>query len=113
MVAKQSPEIRSAVDTLYELSANPDVRAQYEAREKAWRDHKAEMDWVYDDGLEKGRAEGLESGLEKGRAEGREALLETARNALAEGLPLHVVQKITGLDEKTIKSLHEESRSSR
>jgi hypothetical protein len=28
-------------------------------------------------------------------------------------LPLHVVQKITGLDEKTIKSLHEENRSSR
>jgi predicted transposase YdaD len=55
------------------------------------------------------RAEGFESGLEKGR----EALLETARNALAEGFPLHVVQKITGLDEKTIKSLHEQNRSFR
>jgi predicted transposase YdaD len=45
--------------------------------------------------------------LEKGRAENRE---ETVRNALAEGLPLHVIQKITGLDIETIKSLREKNR---
>ena len=57
-------------------------------------------------GRAEGRAEGFESGLEKGR----EALLETARNALAKGLPVGLIQEITGLDEKTIKSLHEENR---
>jgi hypothetical protein len=39
---------------------------------------------------------------EEGREEGRE---ETARNALAEGLPVEIIQKITGLDIGTIKSL--------
>ncbi|MDR0655202.1 MAG: Rpn family recombination-promoting nuclease/putative transposase [Treponema sp.] len=39
---------------------------------------------------------------EEGREEGRE---ETARNALAEGLPVEIIQKITGLDFETIKSL--------
>jgi hypothetical protein len=36
--------------------------------------------------------------LEKGRE-------ETARNALAEGLPLQTVQKITGLDMETLKNI--------
>jgi hypothetical protein len=39
---------------------------------------------------------------EEGREEGRE---ETARNALAEGLPVEIIQKITGLDFETIRSL--------
>jgi hypothetical protein len=39
---------------------------------------------------------------EEGREEGRE---ETAKNALAEGLPVEIIHKITGLDFETIKSL--------
>jgi hypothetical protein len=39
---------------------------------------------------------------EEGREEGRE---ETARNALAEGLPVEIIQKITGLDLEAIRSL--------
>jgi predicted transposase YdaD len=39
---------------------------------------------------------------EKGREKGRE---EIARNALAEGASIEFVQKITGLDMETVKSL--------
>jgi hypothetical protein len=39
---------------------------------------------------------------EEGREEGRE---ETARNALAEGLPVEIIQKITGLDIETIRHI--------
>jgi predicted transposase/invertase (TIGR01784 family) len=39
-----------------------------------------------------------EEGMEKGRE-------ETARNALAQGLSIEIVQKITGLDMETVKSL--------
>jgi predicted transposase YdaD len=39
-----------------------------------------------------------EEGMEKGRE-------ETARNALAQGLSIEIVQKITGLNMDTIKSL--------
>jgi hypothetical protein len=38
MVAVQNPEIRKAADTLYELSVDEKVRAEYEMRQKAWRD---------------------------------------------------------------------------
>jgi predicted transposase/invertase (TIGR01784 family) len=104
MIAKQSPEIRNAVDTLYELSANPDVRAQYEAREKAWRDRMAEIDWAYDDGIEKG----LEKGLERGRAEGREAGRAEEREEIANklknmGLPPEQISAATGLPPETLE----------
>lgn len=39
---------------------------------------------------------------EEGRMEGE---MEVAKNALTEGLPVEVIQKITGLDTETIKSL--------
>jgi hypothetical protein len=55
-----------------------------------------------EEGLTEGRERGLTEGLEKGLTEGRETI---ARNALAEGLPVDLIQKITGLDFETIKSL--------
>jgi hypothetical protein len=48
------------------------------------------------------REAGLEAGLEKGMEKGRE---EIARNALAEGLPVEVIRKITGLDLETLTQL--------
>jgi predicted transposase YdaD len=47
----------------------------------------------------------MEKGLAKGREQLKQAQEETARNALAEGLPLQTVQKITGLDMETLKNL--------
>jgi predicted transposase/invertase (TIGR01784 family) len=94
MVASRSPEIRQAVNTLYGLSADAVVRAEYEQRMKAWRDRKAAMDGSWEDGKEEGREEGIQKGKE-----------ETARNALAEGLPLKVICTITGLTEQQIKEL--------
>lgn len=36
MIAQKNPEIRKAVDTLYELSADPAVRAEYEHHKASW-----------------------------------------------------------------------------
>jgi len=55
-------------------------------------------EWNLDDAKQVWYEEGMEKGLEKGRE-------EIARNALAEGLSMEIVQKITGLDIDTIKSL--------
>jgi len=52
MVAEKNPEIRKAVETLYELSADEKVRAEYEMRQKAWRDRMS--------GLEDAKQEGME-----------------------------------------------------
>jgi hypothetical protein len=44
------------------------------------------------------REEGLEAGIEKG-------IEKTARNALREGFSVEFVQKITGLDTRTLAGL--------
>ena len=59
-----------------------------------------------EDGWEEGRAEGLEEGWEGGKAEGwGKGLAAVARNALAQGLSVDVIQTITGLDAETIKRI--------
>ena len=67
-------------------------------------EHKYEMDLqsekVY--AREEGLAEGLAKGLSKGRRQEKE---DMARNALAEGFSVEVVQKITGLDPATVARL--------
>ena len=89
-VAATNPEIRKAVDILYEISADEKVRAEYNARQKAWMDRQSQFDGYF----KKGKAEG--------KAEGK---VETARNALAEGLSIDIISKITGLTLEEIAKL--------
>ena len=86
IVAERNVEIRKAVDTLYELSADEKVRSEYEVRQKAWRDRLSQNEGYYMDGLQRG-------------------LEETARRALSEGATVEFVQKITGLDLEKIRTL--------
>ena len=60
MVAEKNPEIRKAVDTLYELSSDEQVRQEYERRQKAWRDRISQNDGYYQEGIQQGRAEGYQ-----------------------------------------------------
>ena len=57
MVAERNEEIRKAVDTLYELSADEQVRLEYERRQKAWRDRLSQNEGYYNDGIRIGREE--------------------------------------------------------
>jgi hypothetical protein len=59
-------------------------------------------EWNWDDALAVRYEDGWEDGMEKGMEKGME---NVARNALAEGASIEFVQKITGLDMETIKSL--------
>jgi hypothetical protein len=62
-----------------------------------WNTEEAKQVWF---------EEGMELGIEKGMVEGREeSRLDVARNALAAGAAPEFIQKITGLDLETIKSL--------
>jgi predicted transposase/invertase (TIGR01784 family) len=56
----------------------------------------------YQAGLQEGMQEGLQEGLQEARQEVDE---EFARNALAQGIPLEVVSKISGMDIETIRRL--------
>ena len=62
-------------------------------------EHEEGFEEGHEVGLEAGRKAGLEEGREAGFEEGRE---EIARNALAEGMNLEIIRKITGLDAETI-----------
>jgi len=67
-------------------------------------------EWDMETALEVRREEGFEDGVERGVKLGLERGVEqgvekTALNALAEGLPMGVIQKITGLDTETITGL--------
>ena len=62
------------------------------------------------EGREAGLAEGREAGLAEGRAEGRaegveEAKRENARRMKADGMPIELIAKYTGLSVETIENL--------
>ena len=59
-------------------------------------------EWNTETALNVRYEEGMEVGIEVGREESIEA---TAKKALAEGLPIEVIQKITGLSPEIIKQL--------
>jgi predicted transposase/invertase (TIGR01784 family) len=86
MAAGRNADIREAVDTLYRLSGNREVRAQYEARMKALRDWKTE----------------IEGSFEDGKLEGQ---LDTARRMKAEGFSLEMITRISGLDSHILETL--------
>ena len=98
MAAAQNPEIRKAVNTLYELSADEKTRAEYEYRLKARRDAKwiveETIELARDDGLQKGRQEGLQKGLQEGLQKGRQEGLQNGRQEI-----LNLLKSGTTLDE--------------
>jgi predicted transposase/invertase (TIGR01784 family) len=106
MIAAQNPEIRKAVDTLYELSADDKVRAEFEMRQKAWRDRMSQIDGYYQEGrqegLQEGRQEGRQEGLQEGLQKGRQ---EIARKLKMVGVPIGQIAEATGLTEEQIKGL--------
>ena len=82
---------------VYFTNDEEEIRA-YEMREMALMDERARLQYATDEGLSKGREEGLTEGLNK-------AKLEVARNALAKGFSVEIIQEITGLSAATIKGL--------
>ena len=64
------------------------------------------MDQKYDEGIEKGRAEGIELGIQKGMTEGeKKAKLEIAKHLLVSGMDIDTIMSITKLTKKDIEGL--------
>ena len=64
-------------------SLTKEDRMRYDTSIRRYRDYINVMEGAVEEGLEKGRAEGMEKGLKKGRAEGMEKGLKKGR---AEGM---------------------------
>jgi len=78
------------------------------ALKKIERDREKRARAIFWDNQRLVRNSDMHAAKEEGRLEGRTASREEiARNALAEGISIDIVQKITGLDVDTIKSLDE------
>ena len=70
MLAKRDPYIASAYQQLQIISQDKEKREEYEARERAIRDHNQMMKESREEGHAEGHAEGLAEGRAEGRAEG-------------------------------------------
>ncbi|MCI8557584.1 MAG: hypothetical protein HFI19_07440 [Lachnospiraceae bacterium] len=107
MAAEASPYIERAYERLTQLSGDEMKRLEYEAREKAIRDHnylmKYNLELGMKKGMEEGRKKGLEEGLEEGKKEGRREGIEQGAKALIEICQSSSFSKedtLTGLIEK-------------
>jgi predicted transposase/invertase (TIGR01784 family) len=98
VIAVQNPEIRKAVDTLYELSADERTRAEYELHMRAVRDRAWLRQDGYEEGYQKGEQKGLKIGLQTG-------LQTVVRNLKAMGESADKIAGITGLSLDEIKKL--------
>jgi hypothetical protein len=68
-----------------------------------WNIEDAKKVW-FEEGMEEGWEKGMEKGIEKGMEKGME---KVARNALAEGISIEFVNKITGLNEETLRHMQQ------
>lgn len=75
MAAETNPYIEKAYERLTDISADEEMRLEYEAREKAIRDHN----YLMKTSLELGWKQGMEKGLEEGLEQGVRAFIECYR----------------------------------
>ena len=97
MLAEKNESIKKAYEKLQVISRDKEKRMEYEAREKAIRDHEQMMKEATERGLERGRLEG--------RSEGE--LLKTiqmTRGAIRKGTPLDVLIQIAEEDAVIIET---------
>lgn len=75
MLASRNKYIESAYEQLRVISQSAEKRLEYEAREKAIRDHNQMMYEARKEGLKQGREEGRRKGWEEGIEQGIEVLI--------------------------------------
>ncbi|MDR0991710.1 MAG: Rpn family recombination-promoting nuclease/putative transposase [Ruminococcus sp.] len=91
-------EFRVAVNTLSGISKNREEQIRYLSRLKFQKDLIHSRSVAVEEGVIKGREQGIEQGK-------REAVIETAKNALAMGFTIEQVVGITKLPQSEIENL--------
>jgi predicted transposase/invertase (TIGR01784 family) len=87
----------------YELaSADKETRTAYRKWEYEKALHIMELQMQWAEGKEEGKAEGREEGKAEGKAEDK---IEVAKNALAMGLSVEQIEKLTGMSREEIEQL--------
>lgn len=103
---QEVPEVRKALDTLKEISADKNEREIYNLRQQTEFGYISEknvaVEKAHKSGIEKGKAEGEKIGIEKGA---KQKAIETAKNFLKMGLSVEQVAQGTGLSVEDIRKL--------
>ena len=89
------------MDELTHMSADPETRAEYDARVREMNRIYAGQTVKYKEGLEKGREEGKAEERAKAKAE----KIESAKKMLQDGLSVEVVSKYSGLSFEEVEKL--------
>jgi predicted transposase/invertase (TIGR01784 family) len=92
------------MEALKYISADDEVRAIADLRQKTINDYNSEMTVAREEGKEEGIAIGKEEGIAIGEAKG---LREAARSMLAAGIPPETVSHCTKLSIEEIVAIRE------
>ena len=95
--------MEQAINAYQRISASPEFRELERLRSMARHDEASALGEAEERGEKRGEKRGEERGEKRGKQEEKLAI---ARNALSQGLPLEVIQNITGLDLETIKAMN-------
>ena len=89
------------MDALTYMSADPDVRAAYQARIREMNRIRAGQTIKYKEGL----AEGEKLGARKEREKAKAEKIESAKKMLSDGLSMELASKYSGLSLEEVKKL--------
>ena len=115
-MAGTSEYIEEAYRELERMSADERARLEYEARQKAIRDHDAIMSSAWETGMEKGLQEGREQGMKQGMQQGLQQGIRQERQdivfrMLEKGMDPEMIADLTGMNIEEIQKMEEEYRA--
>ena len=115
-MAGTSEYIEEAYRELERMSADERARLEYEARQKAIRDHDAIMSSAWETGMEKGLQEGMVKGLQEGMEKGLQQGIRQERQdivfrMLEKGMDPEMIADLTGMNIEEIQKMEEEFRA--
>ena len=107
-MAKTDEYIEEAYKELEKLSADEQAKLEYEAREKAIRDHNSQMSSALRRGMQRGIEKGMQQGLQEGRKQGMQQGIQQGRmelliGMLKNGVEPEEIMHLTGAGAEEVK----------
>ena len=102
MLSQVEPTLGKATNLLECLSHSDEVRAEYEARERAIRDYNMYINDAREEGIEIGEKRGIKIGEQIGEQKG---IQETIKKLLKAGMNSNQLAPMLGLSEQQIQEL--------
>jgi predicted transposase/invertase (TIGR01784 family) len=96
------PIMNQTIEAYRNVAVSKDFQEAERMRSKARHDEAQALHHARQEGLQEGLQKGLKEGIQEGEYRG---VASVARNALAMGMPIEDIEKLTGLTRKEIEKL--------